>query len=88
MLCTKGDFSQHKSIAHRLISSKLGMIDVIPFGSIENNYSIEWPPGYDKAMNMLGFKETHAHALQVHISDEVFISALRATPAASMSATL
>lgn len=72
-LCTGEGFSQHSSMAHRLLSTSLGMVDVIPFGPIEKNHSIEWPPGYDRTMNMLGFEEARAHALQVKISNQVFI---------------
>lgn len=50
------------------------MIDIIPFGKIEdNNSSIKWPPKGVIEMNMLGFQEAYEHAIQVVIQENPLI---------------
>lgn len=55
---------------HRLKSPDNTMIDIIPFGEIADSYSnIKWPPKGAFEMNVLGFQEAYAHALQVVIQE-------------------
>lgn len=43
---------------HRLISPSDTVIDIVPFGELENEQaSIAWPPKGDMTMCVLGFKE-------------------------------
>ncbi len=50
---------------HQLIFSKGLYIDLIPFGKIEENNKISWPPHFNFMMNMIGYKEVYNSALPI-----------------------
>jgi len=78
-LCDK-DFSATKQ-AHRLISKNKAVIDIIPFGGIEDaDANIAWPPKGDVVMKMLGFKEACEHAEWIKIKAKPEIKIPVATP--------
>lgn len=67
--------------AHRLISPKKTIIDVVPFGSVEDHSSnIQWPPKGDFEMSVLGFQEAHDHAINVVLQQDPLINVPVATP--------
>ncbi len=53
---------------HRLRSPERMLIDIVPFGGVENAAAdIHWPPDGVRVMNMLGFREALESAEQVRI---------------------
>ena len=78
-LCEQG-FKQTKA-QHRLLSPTKTVVDIVPFGDIENeDASIAWPPKGDVIMNVLGFKEACDNAERVRIQDEPILEVPVATP--------
>jgi predicted nucleotidyltransferase len=66
---------------HRILGPKGTLVDIIPFGPIENDDSnIEWPPNGDVIMNVLGFQEASEYAVIVRIQDEPPIDIPVASP--------
>ncbi len=54
----------HPRITHRFVM-KNWQIDIIPFGGIEQDGVIFWPPSNDTKMSVLGFDEASRNALNV-----------------------
>ena len=54
-------------------------IDVIPFGGVEENGVIVWPPANDHAMSVVGFTEASENAMEVILPGQVRV--LVASPA-------
>ena len=80
------DYSADKNRAHRLYyegaTDHKWEVDIVPFGGIagaENN--IYWPPKQQTVMNVQGFSEALADALQVQISEDPEIIIPVASPA-------
>ncbi|MCJ8330571.1 MAG: nucleotidyl transferase AbiEii/AbiGii toxin family protein [Lentisphaeria bacterium] len=48
-------------------------IDLVPFGGIEEDGQIVWPPDRDVEMNVIGFQEVYANAESLEIDDELVI---------------
>ncbi|MCF6319245.1 MAG: nucleotidyl transferase AbiEii/AbiGii toxin family protein [Proteobacteria bacterium] len=62
---------QETNTDQRFKSPESTMIDIVPFGKIEdNNSNIKWPQNREIEMNVLGFKEVYEHAIQVIIQDD------------------
>lgn len=40
-------------------------IDILPFGGVEQDGVIRWPPDHDTAMSVIGFEEVSRHAFEV-----------------------
>ena len=67
------DYSADKNRAHRLYytgdTNQEWEIDIVPFGKISDvEDNIYWPPRQETVMNVRGFQEAFADALQVQIS--------------------
>lgn len=70
---------------HRLISPTDGIVDIVPFGRIEDEEaSIAWPPKGEVTMNVIGFQEAYDTAEWVRIQDEPELDIPVATPAGMM----
>lgn len=68
----KNEFNyQQGNAPHELISPEGIIIDLIPFGNIEDNRKISFPPNFDIAMNMLGFKEIFDSTLTITFDNEI-----------------
>ena len=66
---------------HRLISPSGVMVDVVPFGQLEDEAAlIAWPPEGEIVMNVLGFQEACDHAEWVRIQDSPELDVPVATP--------
>ena len=51
-------FRSHPSTSHKLLYRKEVVVDLIPFGGLENaDGTISWPPHGDTVMSVLGFEE-------------------------------
>jgi len=80
------DYNADKNRAHRLYytdgSSHEWEIDIVPFGEIaDTDNNIYWPPKQQSVMNVRGFSEAFANALQVQISEDPEIVIPVASPA-------
>ncbi len=67
---------------HRLISPVGTVVDIVPFGNIEDgNASIAWLPEGEVTMSVLGFQEACETAEWVRVQDEPELDVPVATPA-------
>ncbi len=63
------------SSEQRLLDPNDTMVDIVPFGTLEDEKSnIQWPPKGDIEMNVLGFQEAHDNAIEVQIQKEPLIT--------------
>jgi predicted nucleotidyltransferase len=59
-------FRSHPSGAHRLLYRQDMVLDLIPFGGLENaDGTISWPPHGDTVMSVLGFEEAFESSIDV-----------------------
>jgi predicted nucleotidyltransferase len=57
-LLSSGAFRPHPSGIHKLLYRDIAVVDLIPFGGLENaDGTISWPPHGDTVMSVLGFEE-------------------------------
>lgn len=78
-LCEKG-FRETKA-QHRLLSPAEMVVDIVPFGDVEDKQSfIAWPPKGETIMNVLGFKEACDNAEWLRIQEEPVLDIPVATP--------
>jgi predicted nucleotidyltransferase len=57
-LLSSNTFDPHPSGAHKLLYREYMIVDLIPFGGLENaDGTISWPPHGDTVMSVLGFEE-------------------------------
>lgn len=42
--------------------------DIVPFGGIEKDYKVSWPPFYDTIMTVLGYEEALNHSIAIKIN--------------------
>jgi len=78
-LCEQG-FRTTKA-QHRFISPMDTVVDVVPFGNLEDEQaSIAWPPNGEVTMSVLGFQEACDAAEWVRIQDEPELDVPVATP--------
>jgi predicted nucleotidyltransferase len=74
-----GRYSPDPHQGQRLISEDGALIDIVPFGGVEDaKGNITWPPEYAIVMNALGFEEAFQHAVRVRLTPdlEVRVSSL------------
>ena len=65
----------------RLISPLGIPIDLVPFGEIaDGNLSIQWPPSGETVMDVTGFDEAHACAMQITVRDDPDLNVPIASP--------
>ncbi len=73
---------QATKTSHRLVDSTNGIIDIIPFGRLQDEQAtIAWPPSGEIMMNILGFQEACDHAQWVRLREDPELDAPVATPA-------
>jgi predicted nucleotidyltransferase len=78
-LAATGRYSPDPNKVQRLIAGDGGLIDIVPFGEVEDaSGRITWPPGHEVVMNALGFGEAFEHSVRVRIAEdlEVRVSSL------------
>lgn len=62
--------------AQRLIAGDGGLIDIVPFGEVEDARGwITWPPEHEVVMNALGFEEAFEHAVRVRVDEDLEVRA-------------
>lgn len=65
------DGFRKSKVQHRVISPGDVPVDIVPFGSVEDEQSnIAWPPDGSWVMNVLGFQDVCDHAEMVRIQDK------------------
>lgn len=69
-LKTKHNFTEGKN-PHEYISPEGVFTDIIPYGGIEKNRLVSFPPNYSKEINMLGFEEIHSSAINIVLDNEI-----------------
>lgn len=69
-------FTHHPHMEHRLLSDEFStIIDLVPFGGIENPKSVlRWPPEHTTEMSTLGFQEAWQAALRVRLAEDLEIT--------------
>jgi predicted nucleotidyltransferase len=78
-LIASGGFQEHRSVLHRIYHRRLGPVDLIPVGKLENpNGIIAWPPRGDEVMTVVGYREALASAIAVKLpeSERVLVVSL------------
>lgn len=71
-LVAAGLFTEAPGVLHRLRHSQGLPVDLVPFGAIETDQrQIVWPPGGDVVMDVFGFQEAWASAVDVALPDDV-----------------
>ncbi|HAU1322090.1 TPA: hypothetical protein F8R96_14285 [Legionella pneumophila] len=64
------DFTVDEKFEPRIISTKYGCLDIVPFGEInEHDSNLKWPPDYDINLSLIGFEDTFKHAIDITIRD-------------------
>ena len=78
-------FVQDQHIIHRLTrdgsDGHTWEVDIVPFGLIAHNNTIEWPPSQDIVMGVSGFTEAFENAIDVKINETPDIIIPVASPA-------
>lgn len=73
-LTTTGEFEADSKVRHRFIYQSTYVLDLIPFGGIEDPPGrIVWPPDFAFAMSMYGFREAYERALAVIIAPDLVV---------------
>ena len=68
-------------MAHRLMSPTGGIVDIVPFGAVEDEKAtIAWPPSGAIKMTVLGLKEALATSIRVSLSKDTDLNVPVATP--------
>jgi predicted nucleotidyltransferase len=73
-LITQAGFTPHAKQKQRLIDTTNSVvIDLIPFGGVEHDQNIFWPPEEDIVMRVTGFQDALAGALPVRMEAELIV---------------
>jgi len=73
-LKTQADFDPDKKKKHRLIDKTNSVVvDLIPFGGIERDENISWPPDEDIVMRVTGFRDALATAVPVRLANDLVV---------------
>ena len=71
-ICVDADFQPDPKQRQRLKFRNDGLLDLVPFGSIESDdRTIRWPPENDFSMSVMGFREAYAEAIEVDVDGVV-----------------
>jgi len=69
-LKTKCSFSEGRN-AYTFISPEGIPTDILPYGEIETDRTISFPPDFRKVINMLGFQEVSDACIQIRFDDKI-----------------
>jgi predicted nucleotidyltransferase len=73
-LIVTNKFHPHRSMKHRLVHESGLLIDLIPFGDVEEVAGqISWPPDFSIVMSTVGFREAYNNSVQVRIADNLMV---------------
>lgn len=66
-----GQFAPIENVAHKLLFEGRYELDLVPFGAVEqDDRTIAWPPDGSVVMNVFGFQEVYACAIEVQLPRE------------------
>lgn len=67
-------FQPHKTMKQRLVYKSGLLVDLVPFGDIEEaSGQIAWPPDFSVVMSTVGFREAYDNSIEVRIADELIV---------------
>lgn len=69
-LLETNQFSQDPKQLQRLLYRENIPVDIVPFGGVETNGSIAWPPEYSIQMTVTGFQEAYQHTQIVRLREQ------------------
>lgn len=73
-LIASKNFHTHKTMKQRLVYKSGLLIDLVPFGDIEEaSGQIAWPPDFSVVMSTVGFREAYDNSIQVRIGDNLIV---------------
>jgi len=73
-LIANKSFQSHQTMSHRLIHESGLLVDLVPFGGLEEvTGQISWPPDFSIVMSTIGFREAYDHSIEVRIADDLTV---------------
>ena len=73
-LIANKSFQSHKTMRQRLIHESGLLVDLVPFGGLEEvSGQISWPPDFSIVMSTIGFREAYDHSIEVRIADNLIV---------------
>lgn len=73
-LIASQDFKAHKTMTQRLLHKDGFLIDLVPFGDLEQRKGvIAWPPDFSIVMSTIGFREAYANSIRVRIAGRLVV---------------
>jgi predicted nucleotidyltransferase len=73
-LIATNKFQPHRTMTHRLVHESDLLIDLVPFGDLEEvSGQISWPLDFSIVMSTVGFREAYDKAVEVRIADDLIV---------------
>ncbi len=73
-LIATNKFQSHRTMRHRLVHESGLLIDLIPFGNLEEvTGQISWPPDFSIVMSTVGFREAFDNSIEVRVADDLTV---------------
>jgi predicted nucleotidyltransferase len=73
-LIANESFQSHQTMRHRLIHQSGLLVDLVPFGGLEEvSGQISWPPDFSIVMSTIGFREAYDHSIELRIADDLTV---------------
>jgi len=67
-------FQAHPHQQQRLIHNEEAIIDLVPFGNLEQAKGlIAWPPDFAVEMSTIGFREAYASSMEVRLAEKLIV---------------
>jgi predicted nucleotidyltransferase len=79
-LMATGEFTSDKQVQRLRYRDEIP-VDIVPFGDIEANGNISWPPDYSIEMSVTGFQEAYNHTQVVRLVENPALDVHVVTPA-------
>ena len=83
-LIATGELVNDEKMIQRLRYHDQIPVDIVPFGDIEANGNILWPPEYSIKMSVVGFQEAYGHTQIVRLRENPALDVHVVTPAGLM----
>ena len=67
-------FQPHSAMRHRLVHESGLLIDLVPFGNLEEvSGLISWPPDFSIVMSTVGFREAYDNSIEVRVAVDLTV---------------
>lgn len=74
-LIATNKFQSHRTMRHRLVHESGLLIDLVPFGNLEEvSGQISWPPDFSIVMSTVGFREAYDNSIEVRVADDLSVN--------------